>query len=1458
MEGDINYNVVGFDSSNLKILNDIYIINGSLFMNGKNTIQDTCNYILNTSNVLSNRIAGTSNYIRDTSNIISVRLADTSNYVKDSSNAISIRITDTSNALSSRITANSNYALTASNALSIRITANSNYALTASNALSIRVTANSNYALTASNTLSNRITANSNYALTASNTISSRITNLNTDNIIQDSLSNNKFIVNNLYDSNLTVNGNLLVTSNLTVGGSSTILNTDVFTTEVLEITNEGGGDVAFKVTQKSAGTDIINAFNQSGAVFKLTSNGNVGIGTDPVQKLDVNGNIRLNGDLFPQINAASNIGSPAIGWSNIYFTGNLFKGGQLFIASNWDKVGNNINYPTNNVGIGSATPTQKLDVAGNINIATGSTYKVGGTDISLLPSGSANKYLIHNGTAWTPADILTLANITGTLPIASGGTGALSKSGAAKNILPTETLAGKYLTYDGTDWISSDILTLTNIAVGTGTALSISKGGTGAITKAAAAINILPTVTNGQYLTYSGNAWVSANIPAVFWTSPEASKIVYTGSVGIGTTTPGYKLDVHSDDTYIAGYRNTAKTSGIGISPTSIIAIGSTTAQNITIGSKGTGNVVLQTNGASQVTVSGSGNVGIGTATISAKLHIAESTGTQRGANAGTIILDHDNAGGASSITFRSKRNRSSDYAYIQYQDDATIGGSGESSRLIIGTENDGDDDILLMPSGNIGVSNSNPEYKLDVLSDDTYIAGYRNTAKTSGIGIGSASIVAIGSAVAQNITIGSKGTGNVVLQTNGTARVTVLGNGNITTSGSITTTNSAINAGTGAITGGATTVGALTCTTLTTNNNAINAGTGAITGGALTCAALTCTTITTANNAINAGTGAITGGALTCTTITTANNAINAGTGAITGGSVGIGAATPEYSLDIVKAGTYIAGFRNADKTSGIGIGPANIVAIGSASTQDITIGSKSTGTVILQTNGTTRVTVSGVAGNVGIGSTVPVYSLDVLSDSVTIAGFRNTAKTSGIGIDSNSIVAIGSATTQNITIGSKGTGNVVLQTDGTSRVTILGGGNVGIGITNPAYNLDVVSSQTYTIAVKNADFTKCLGIGADRIDAIGTALTQNITIGSKSTGNVILQTDSTSRVTVSGNGNVGIGTATISAKLHIGETTGTQRGPNAGTIILDHDNAGGASSITFRSRNNRSSDYAYIQYQDDETIGGSGQGSRLIIGTENDAPGNINVDHMLLMPSGNIGVNNSRPEYKLDVLSDATYIAGYRNTAKTSGIGIGATAVVAIGTAEAQNITIASKNTGNVFLQTNGTPRVTVLGSGFVGIGNIAPSAALHVTGDLVTTGEITAGFSDIRLKDEITLIENPLEMISNINGFYYRHNELAKSLGFSDDKREVGLSAQEVQKVLPEIVRKAPFDIVRDDDNNITSKSGEDYLTICYERLIPVIIESIKELNNEINKLKKENKELRKIISLSSINQTVADI
>jgi hypothetical protein len=73
---------------------------------------------------------------------------------------------------------------------------------------------------------------------------------------------------------------------------------------------------------------------------------------------------------------------------------------------------------------------------------------------------------------------------------------------------------------------------------------------------------------------------------------------------------------------------------------------------------------------------------------------------------------------------------------------------------------------------------------------------------------------------------------------------------------------------------------------------------------------------------------------------------------------------------------------------------------------------------------------------------------------------------------------------------------------------------------------------------------------------------------------------------------------------------------------------------------------------------------------------------------------------------------------------------------------------------------------------------------------------------------------------LEGFYYEANEEAQRLGYKR-VREVGISAQRMQEILPEVVAPAPID--------------NKYLTIRYEKIIPLVIQAIKELNEKVDNL-----------------------
>ena len=123
-------------------------------------------------------------------------------------------------------------------------------------------------------------------------------------------------------------------------------------------------------------------------------------------------------------------------------------------------------------------------------------------------------------------------------------------------------------------------------------------------------------------------------------------------------------------------------------------------------------------------------------------------------------------------------------------------------------------------------------------------------------------------------------------------------------------------------------------------------------------------------------------------------------------------------------------------------------------------------------------------------------------------------------------------------------------------------------------------------------------------------------------------------------------------------------------------------------------------------------------------------------------------------------------------------------------------------------------------------------LYVPSDIYSAGNIVAYYSDKRLKSVIGTIQNALDKVSTLSGVVYKNNDVAAKYGYTSQEEQVGVIAQEVQEVLPQAVKPAPFDINSDG----TSKSGENYTTVQYEKLVPLLIEAIKELKKEIDNIK----------------------
>lgn len=162
---------------------------------------------------------------------------------------------------------------------------------------------------------------------------------------------------------------------------------------------------------------------------------------------------------------------------------------------------------------------------------------------------------------------------------------------------------------------------------------------------------------------------------------------------------------------------------------------------------------------------------------------------------------------------------------------------------------------------------------------------------------------------------------------------------------------------------------------------------------------------------------------------------------------------------------------------------------------------------------------------------------------------------------------------------------------------------------------------------------------------------------------------------------------------------------------------------------------------------------------------------------------------------------------------------------------NISIGA-NTGTLTLN---NPTISAVNTNFtfksLGVGTTASGT----TGEIRATGNISSNFSDERLKENIEIIPNALEKVCELRGVTFTANKLAESFGYTSKEKQVGVLAGDVQKVLPEIVKPAPFDIMLFEDTEI-SRSGQSYKTVQYEKIVPLLIEAIKQLNKEVQELK----------------------
>ena len=244
-------------------------------------------------------------------------------------------------------------------------------------------------------------------------------------------------------------------------------------------------------------------------------------------------------------------------------------------------------------------------------------------------------------------------------------------------------------------------------------------------------------------------------------------------------------------------------------------------------------------------------------------------------------------------------------------------------------------------------------------------------------------------------------------------------------------------------------------------------------------------------------------------------------------------------------------------------------------------------------------------------------------------------------------------------------------------------------------------------------------------------------------------------------------------------------------------------------------RSSDTTFFSSNDDYVRKNNATGFRasLGIGTSNTptfagiARNAHNTGH-LVGSYNSVGANStaSNPIYTIG----SNYNPNITTLGNMYGIGFTKTSASFIG--------LGASNSWGLYVAADGDARVWLGGT----------------SGQIIGTGNITAYASDARLKTNVTPIENAIDKVKKIRGvaFDWVDNITSEYDFHPASMHEHGVIAQEIQEVIPDAVVTAPF------NGNYAMKIGTDhnFLTVDKEKIIPLLIEAIKEQQEQIEELK----------------------
>lgn len=229
----------------------------------------------------------------------------------------------------------------------------------------------------------------------------------------------------------------------------------------------------------------------------------------------------------------------------------------------------------------------------------------------------------------------------------------------------------------------------------------------------------------------------------------------------------------------------------------------------------------------------------------------------------------------------------------------------------------------------------------------------------------------------------------------------------------------------------------------------------------------------------------------------------------------------------------------------------------------------------------------------------------------------------------------------------------------------------------------------------------------------------------------------------------------------------------------------------------------------------------------------------DAMVILKNGNTGIGISNPDARLSIAgntsmpqlkllqasgSDYARLRLTNANGNTNSRYWDLAANIDLSTASNDRFHFYNIGHGNI---------LSLTGNGNVGIGTVNPNYKLDVAGDINASGQVRVNgialTSDERFKQQITNLPDALNNLLQLRGTSYFFNKEAFPASNFSSNKQIGLIAQEVEKIFPELV----------------TTNGDGYKSVNYLGLIPVMIESIKDQQKQIAGLKKDYEELKKL-------------